>query len=94
MQSLLCHCSLVITDSGGLQKEAFFGSKYCITVRDETEWIELIENGYNFVVGTRSEDIFEKASELLERDYPENINLYGNGNAAELIIDTLMEYVD
>ncbi|MDA3813124.1 MAG: UDP-N-acetylglucosamine 2-epimerase (non-hydrolyzing), partial [Candidatus Cloacimonetes bacterium] len=48
---LLKNCSLVMTDSGGLQKEAFFFEKPCITLRDETEWIVLIENGFNTVVG-------------------------------------------
>ena len=48
---LIDNCSLVMTDSGGLQKEAFFYKKPCITLRDETEWIELVENNYNFLAG-------------------------------------------
>ncbi len=47
---LLDHCSLVMTDSGGLQKEAFFFKKPCITYRDETEWTELVSYGFNVIV--------------------------------------------
>src|SRR5665647_799142 len=52
MIMLLKSCELVITDSGGVQKEAFFFGKHCITLREQTEWIELIENGYNILVGS------------------------------------------
>ena len=48
---LIDNCSLVMTDSGGLQKEAYFFQKQCITLRDETEWVELVENGFNTLVG-------------------------------------------
>ena len=48
---MLKHCRLVMTDSGGLQKEAYFFDKYCITLRDETEWVELVKHGYNFLAG-------------------------------------------
>ena len=48
---MLKHCRLVMTDSGGLQKEAYFFDKYCITLRDETEWVELVKYGYNFLAG-------------------------------------------
>ena len=48
MVSLLKNCSIVMTDSGGLQKEAYFFNKYCLTLRYETEWVELVENGFNY----------------------------------------------
>lgn len=51
MVYLLKHCSLVATDSGGLQKEAYFFKKYCITLRTETEWTELVEQGANIITG-------------------------------------------
>ena len=51
MLHLLKRCALVITDSGGLQKEAYFFNKYCITARDETEWVELVDCGYNILTG-------------------------------------------
>ena len=52
MLILLKNCGLVMTDSGGLQKEAYFMNKYCITLRNETEWVELVKNKYNTLVGS------------------------------------------
>lgn len=57
MIQLLRNCRLVMTDSGGLQKEAYFFGKPCVTLRDETEWIELADHGFNKVAGTNSEKI-------------------------------------
>ena len=59
MISLLKRCLLVMTDSGGLQKEAFFFSKPCVTIRDETKWTELIEGGYNVLSGSETEKIYQ-----------------------------------
>ncbi len=57
MLQLISHSRLILTDSGGLQKEAYFFSKYCITFRDETEWVELVAYGYNQIVGASVERI-------------------------------------
>jgi len=65
MLQLISNCKLVLTDRGGLQKEAYFFNKFCITLRDETEWVELVTNGYNFIVGADMEKIITKSSELL-----------------------------
>ena len=62
---LLDNCRLVITDSGGLQKEAYFFEKQCITLRNETEWVELIENGYNTLVGVDKDKILEAYSKII-----------------------------
>jgi UDP-GlcNAc3NAcA epimerase len=51
MLYLIMKCSFVMPDSGGLQKEAFFFRKFCLTLRDEIEWIELLENGFSFIAG-------------------------------------------
>lgn len=56
---LIDNCSLVMTDSGGLQKEAYFFKKNCITLRDETEWVELVNKGFNVLVGADKEKILE-----------------------------------
>jgi UDP-GlcNAc3NAcA epimerase len=92
MLHLLKQSALVITDSGGLQKEAFFFRKYCLTIRNETEWMELIENGYNFLVGTNGALLCSMALELLEKDFPADVkNLYGNGTAAKKICEVLVK---
>ncbi len=90
MISLLKNCSLVVTDSGGLQKEAFFFSKYCVTMREQTEWVELVENGFNILSGSNNEKIIESTRSLLKKIFPENPpELYGDGKSAEFIIDKI-----
>ena len=88
---LIANSCLVITDSGGLQKEAYFFNKFCITLRDETEWIELVDNKINILVGTNREKIIEavERSQFIEQ---EGLNLYGSGNASEIIINNLLKY--
>lgn len=90
MIQLLQNCSLVITDSGGLQKEAFFFGKFCITTREQTEWVELVENGYNSIAGTDTNSIILLAQKALTAIFPEKLNLYGNGNACENICKSLL----
>ncbi|MCK4979553.1 MAG: UDP-N-acetylglucosamine 2-epimerase, partial [Candidatus Delongbacteria bacterium] len=88
---LLKTCSLVMTDSGGLQKEAFFFEKPCVTLRDETEWVELIENGFNKVVGADEDKIISGYQEMSQIKNNYNINLYGNGEASKKIITELLK---
>ena len=80
-------CSAVLTDSGGVQKEAFFFQKPCITMRDTTEWIELVSSGWNTLTGADSEKIISalKTVKLLDQ-CPE---LYGDGKTAEKIFEIL-----
>lgn len=85
MMVLLKNCRLVMTDSGGLQKEAFFMKKFCITLRNETEWIELVENGYNFLAGTDPEKISAAFTSVLELKKSFHENFYGDGHAGEKI---------
>jgi len=89
---LIDNCSLVMTDSGGLQKEAYFFERPCITLRDETEWVELIENGFNILVGANREKILQAYYE--NRTFIKNnlLEMYGGGKASEIIIKSLMEY--
>ncbi len=87
---LIDHCSLVLTDSGGLQKEAFFFTKPCITLRDETEWIELVENSFNMLVGADKEKILETyRNQKFNNDF--DIDLYGMGKASQKIIQELIK---
>lgn len=84
MIKLLKHCALVITDSGGVQKEAFFFKKFCITLREETEWIELVEGGFNQLVGTDTAKLLQAFAFLMNQKADFTMNLYGNGKAAEM----------
>jgi UDP-GlcNAc3NAcA epimerase len=83
---LLQHCELVLTDSGGVQKEAFFFGKACVTMREETEWSELVEIGANELAGTDTRKIFESAKERIGRSVENNNDLFGGGVAAERIV--------
>ena len=88
---LIDNCSLVMTDSGGLQKEAYFFAKQCITLRDETEWVELVENGFNTLVGADKTKIlaaFNNTTVFSDKD----LDLYGGGRASENIIQELLKY--
>ena len=80
MQALLAHSDLVITDSGGVQKEAYFHGLRCLTMRDETEWVETIENGWNRL--------------WTQEDYacdPKPIPEYGTGHSVEKILATMLQ---
>ena len=83
MIMLLKSCELVITDSGGVQKEAFFFGKHCITLREQTEWVELVENGFNILVGSDSSKLNEAFEFFKTKKSDFSLNLYGNGHAAE-----------
>ena len=88
---LLEKCQMVLTDSGGLQKEAYFAERPCITLRNETEWTELAEAGYNKVAGTQRESII-KAFNDFENNKPSFVSgLYGIGNAAATIADAFQQ---
>lgn len=87
---LLSRCQFVLTDSGGLQKEAYFFSKPCITMRDETEWVELVENGYNYLAGADSDRIVALADSISASagsDFSKR--LYGDGDAGRIIVEKL-----
>ena len=87
---LLNNCDMAITDSGGLQKEAFFFKKPCITLRDETEWVELVENNFNVLAGANKEKILNVYYGH-NFNFNFNLELYGNGKASEMIIKELVK---
>jgi UDP-GlcNAc3NAcA epimerase len=89
MISHIKNCNYVITDSGGLQKEAFFMKKMCLTLRDQTEWVELVEGGYNYLCEIDSDKILEANSKILTISKSFEENFYGNGNTGNQIINEL-----
>jgi UDP-GlcNAc3NAcA epimerase len=94
MLSLEKNASLIITDSGGVQKEGYFWGTPCIIPRNETEWVELVEIGFNALAGTDKEKIIaltlEKLKENLNIFTTLNYNFYGSGNASDRIINILV----
>jgi UDP-GlcNAc3NAcA epimerase len=91
MLELLKACRLVLTDSGGLQKEAFFFKKPCVTLRDETEWVELVAHGVNTLTGADPDRIAESALAMLEKALDFSAPLYGHGDASGDIVRVLRE---
>lgn len=91
MIELLKRSELVMTDSGGLQKEAFFFQSNCVTMRDQTEWVELVEHGVNMLTGADEEKIVEAFQTMSKRESDFTVDLYGNGAASARMIDFLLE---
>lgn len=90
MVMLEANSKMILTDSGGIQKEAFFHGKPCITLRNETEWRETVELGWNRLVGSNFDAIQKAFSEFCKFP-PKNTQVkpYGDGKAAEFIVNSL-----
>ena len=90
---LIQNSNIVMTDSGGLQKESYFFNKICLTLRDETEWIELVHSGNNIIVGSKKEKILD--SFYKKRKFiPTKENLYGLGDTSKIIVDEIKNFLN
>lgn len=89
MLELLKHCKLVITDSGGLQKEAYFNRKFCIIVRDETEWVELVSNNFAKIVGSDTAEIVSAFDDFSKRVFYTETDLYSDNVGEQIYTEIL-----
>jgi len=94
MLQLLHHCSLVITDSGGMQKEAYFFKKFCVVMREQTEWVELVQHGFAAIAGSDTKKITDIAHGFLQSMFRDKAGLYGDGRAGEKIVNILESHLN
>jgi UDP-N-acetylglucosamine 2-epimerase len=85
------HARIILTDSGGVQKEAFMMRIPCVTLRNETEWVETLEGGWNRLAGTNPESVVAAAHAALKERPQAHAAVYGDGHAAERIVNVLAE---
>jgi UDP-GlcNAc3NAcA epimerase len=85
------NAKIILTDSGGIQKEAYFHRVPCITLREETEWVETLRSGWNQIAGFKTENILECINYEPERA---EIKEYGDGHASEKILNAITKFVD
>jgi len=90
MINLIRHSKLVLTDSGGLQKEAFFFQRPCVTMRDQTEWVELVSGGFNKLSGANARQILDAVKSFDSVQISDSELLYGSGDASQKIVEHLI----
>lgn len=93
MIALEKNCKIVMTDSGGVQKEAFYFEKPCVILRPETEWVELVECGTAIITDANEPKIIDAYKTLTTKSDMQFPKLYGDGNAAEFICGEMLEHL-
>jgi UDP-N-acetylglucosamine 2-epimerase len=88
MLQLEQHARMILTDSGGIQKEAYFFKVPCVTLRLETEWVETVEAGWNVLTGADSNRILDAVGHW-QKPAVNPPSCFGDGNAAAQIVDAL-----
>jgi len=86
------NAKMIFTDSGGIQKEAYFLQIPCITLRDETEWVETIESGFNVLTGSNRAKIIDAYYHGMEQEPFIKKGLFGDGYASDKIVDVFGKY--
>src|ERR1700741_33561 len=94
MIALEKNAEIVMTDSGGVQKEAFYFEKPCVILRPETEWVELVECGTAIIADADEQRILEACEALMARKNMQFPKLYGDGKAAEFICGELVKNLE
>jgi len=84
---------MIITDSGGVQKEAYFCHKPAIILREQTEWVEIVEAGAARLTGADSQKIFEAVQHFLSNKITDFPPLYGNADASIIICEHICNYI-
>jgi UDP-GlcNAc3NAcA epimerase len=86
MLKLEANAKKIVTDSGGVQKEAYFMKVPCVTMREQTEWVETLENEANILVGTDVEQIISAVNKVVKPDY---LDVFGDGHASDKLVEIL-----
>ena len=89
MVALEANAGVILTDSGGIQKEAYFARVPCITLRDETEWKELVKSGYNALCGADYDRIIKGYNKQMKRKLTFREKFYGKGKASQKIVSEI-----
>jgi UDP-N-acetylglucosamine 2-epimerase len=93
MLKLEMHAKAILTDSGGVQKEAYWFNVPCFTLREETEWVETVQQGWNRLVGTDIKIIVETVSHFKGKRFPRiRPAMFGNGKASEKIVQNTVKH--
>ena len=87
---LISNADLIITDSGGIQKEAYFFNKKSLVLREETEWVEIIDNNAAILVGAKTEKIINGYNQI-QKLKPTFHNIFGDGKAGYFICETILK---
>jgi UDP-GlcNAc3NAcA epimerase len=93
MTALEDACKMVITDSGGVQKESFFLEKPCIVLRPQTEWVELVQAGTAILTDADTDKILEAYQHFSTKSDLQFPRLFGDGNAAEFIVQEIVRHL-